>query len=237
MYLYGSLAYGGFDRDSDVDFVVVTARDLPEPFVNALQAMHARIAALDSWCATQLEGSYIPAHALRTFDPLRVLHLHIDRGRGEQLHRMHIEDERLSHAWWGGWVLLRHVLLESGLTLAGPPPAALIDPLAPGELEQANLATLHGHLAAYLEDPAELASSGYRSYTVLTCCRILYTHTHAAIVSKQVAAHWAQQTLPEPWRTLVEQAWSGRQAPAASASPAEIQATQAFIRYTLEKCK
>jgi len=48
MYLYGSLADGGFDQDSDVDFVVVTKEDLPEALFSALQAMHVRVAQLDS---------------------------------------------------------------------------------------------------------------------------------------------------------------------------------------------
>jgi len=102
MYLHGSLAYGGFDLDSDVDFVVVTADELPDALFLKLQAMHAHIATLDSWCATQLEGSYIPRQAMQNYDPLRALHLHIDRGRNEHLQRMQIEDSRLSRAWWGG---------------------------------------------------------------------------------------------------------------------------------------
>ena len=73
MYLYGSLAYGGFDQDSDVDFVVVTRVELPETMFSRLQSMHARIATIDSWCATQLEGSYIPLDALKKYDPVPCL--------------------------------------------------------------------------------------------------------------------------------------------------------------------
>jgi hypothetical protein len=79
MYLHGSLAGGGFDQDSDVDFVVITKGDLPEALFSALQSMHMHIATLNSWCATQLEGSYIPLHALQQYDPVHALHLHIDR--------------------------------------------------------------------------------------------------------------------------------------------------------------
>jgi len=114
LYLYGSLAFGGFDQDSDVDFVVVTRDELPEASFYALQVMHDRIATMDSWCATQLEGSYIPQQALQTYDPVRVLHLHIDRGPGERLQRMQIDDALTRRAWWGGWIFLRVVLLENG---------------------------------------------------------------------------------------------------------------------------
>ncbi|HZY45025.1 MAG TPA: nucleotidyltransferase domain-containing protein, partial [Anaerolineae bacterium] len=81
MYLFDSLANGGFDRESDVDVLIVTDDVLSPDLFVALQAMHARIAALDEWCATQLEVSYIPQTALRRFDPANNLHPHIDRGR------------------------------------------------------------------------------------------------------------------------------------------------------------
>ena len=134
MYLYGSLVYGGFDQDSDVDFVVATRSELPEILFSGLQSMHIRIAQLDSWCATQLEGSYIPLQALREYDPMLVLHLHIDRGPDEHFQRMQIEDPILSRAWWGGWVLLRAALFEKGIILAGLAPQTLVEPVSSEDL-------------------------------------------------------------------------------------------------------
>ncbi len=234
MYLYGSLAYGGFDRDSDVDFVVVTRQELTEMLFFGLQAMHAQIATLDSWCATQLEGSYIPLKALRQYDPVRVLHLHIDRGRGECLQRMQIDDARLSRAWWGGWVLLRAVLRENGISLTRPAPKTLIAPVSPEELRRATLAVLHGWLEPLLEDSHEIQNRGYQSYTVLTLCRTLYTLQHGNIASKQVAARWAQEKLGKLWSTLIERAWIGRQNPGDPATYEEVNGTLDFIRYILE---
>lgn len=83
MYLYGSLASGCFDRSNDVDFAVVTETELSEPLFSALQVMHARIATIISWCATQLGDSYSPQQALRIYDPVHALYFHIDRGRDE----------------------------------------------------------------------------------------------------------------------------------------------------------
>jgi hypothetical protein len=237
MYLYGSLAYGGFDVDSDVDYVVVTKDDLSDSLFSALHEMHARIAKIDSWCAIQLEGSYVPQYALRTFDPVRVLFNHIDRGPSEQLHRMEIKDEKISRAWWGGWVILRRVLLESGITIAGPLPAALMDPVSLEELKQANLADLHGWFEAMLEDSTQLESFGYQPYAVLTLCRILHTHERGTIVSKEDAAKWAQEKLDEPWSSLVTRAWFGRHHPEIKASPDEIERTKDFIRFTLARSR
>jgi predicted nucleotidyltransferase len=234
MYLYGSLAYGGFDQDSDVDYVVVTRDELADELFSALQVMHERIATMDSWCATQLEGSYIPQHALQTYDPVRVLHVHIDRGLNERLQRMQINDALTSRAWWGGWIFLRAVLLENGITLDGPIPATFISPVSSDELKQAAHATLDGWVEPLLRDPDQIKSRGYQSYFVLTLCRLLYTLEHGRITSKQAAARWTQERLGEPWSSLVEHAWSGRHNPGAQASPGEVNETLEFIHYVLE---
>jgi hypothetical protein len=202
-----------------------------------LQEMHAHIATLASWCATQLEGSYIPQEALRTYDPVRVLHLHIDRGENERLQRMQIDDPDLSRAWWSGWVFLRAVLWEHGITLAGPDPRSLVEPVRPGELRQAAMATLEGWLAPLLEQPAQIENRGFQSYIVLTVCRLLYTFELDAIASKQVAARWAQQRLGENWGALIDQAWMGRHHPGEKASPEAIRETQDFIRFMQERSR
>jgi hypothetical protein len=237
LYLCGSLAYGGFDQDSDVDFVVGTQAELPETMFSRLQAMHAHIATLDSLYAIQLEGTYIPLHALQEYDPARALHLHIDRGPHERLHRMQIEDPILSRAWWGGWVLLRAALLEKGLRLAGRELKGLVAPVSPEDMKQASMANLEGWAALLLDHPDELAHQGYQSYTVLTLCRILYTLEHAAITSKPVAARWAQKKLGLPWAALIERTWAARHNPGLSALPEDVDGTLAFIRFTLERSR
>jgi predicted nucleotidyltransferase len=235
MYLYGSLATGDFDRDSDVDYLVVTDDVLSGDLFSALQNMHTRIATLDSWCATQLEGSYVPQSALRRYDPLRALHLHIDRGRGEQLKQMNINDASLSRAWWGGWVLLRDNLLEKGIMLAGPALKTLLDPVPSNDLREAMIALLHGWVTPILDHPGEMDTCGYQSYTVLTLCRILYTLHLGAVESKPVAARWAQETLDQRWVPLIDRAWVGRQNPGLKAQAEDVNETLDFIRYTLER--
>lgn len=237
MYLYGSLASGDFDPESDVDYVVVTDDVLSNELVSALQAMHTRIATLDSWCATQLEGSYVPQGALRQYDPVHALHLHIDRGKGEQLKRIQIDNDTLRRAWWAGWVILRFALRERGITLAGQAPLTLIDPVSPDELQQAMLAELHGWAAPILDGPDQIDNRGYQSYTVLTLCRILYTLQHGAVAAKSIAAKWARETLEQRWIPLIERAWVGRQNPGLKAESEDVNETLEFIRYTLERSR
>ena len=237
MYLYGSLATGDFDQDSDVDYIVVTDDVLPDDLFSALDAMHERIKYIDSWCATQLEGSYIPQAALREYDPVHALGIHIDRGQSERLHRMHLDDPLLSRAWWGGWILLRDILYRKGITLAGSAPQTFIDPVSPDEVRQAASAILHGWTKQILDNPAEIDSRGYQSYTVLTLCRINYTLQNGMVVSKPVALRWAQESLDPRWSPLIKRAWLGRQNAGLKAEAGDVNETLEFIRYTLAIAK
>ena len=146
---------------------------------------------------------------------------------------MHIEDPILSRAWWGGWVLLRATLFEKGITLAGPAPQTLVEPVSSEDLKQATLANLPGWAEPLLRNPAELAHRGYQTYTVLTLCRMLYTLECAAIASKPVAARWAQTRLAKPWAALIERTWAGRHNPQREASAQDVESTLEFIRFTL----
>jgi predicted nucleotidyltransferase len=75
LYVHGSLASGDFNpRTSDIDFLVVTADELPDKMLPALKAMHARLAASGLKWATKLEGAYIPRPALRRYDPAHARH-------------------------------------------------------------------------------------------------------------------------------------------------------------------
>jgi hypothetical protein len=234
MYLYGSLTTGDFDRASDVDFVVVTESALTEPLFSALHAMHLRIAQLDNWCATQLEGSYIPREALRRFDPQRVFYYHIDRGPGEELKRMQVEGAALSQAWWGGWVVLRSNLYKCGITLAGPPLQTLLEPVTTEDLRQATLANLYGWAEPMLANPAIIDSRGYQSYIVLTLCRMLYTLHFGKLVSKGQAADWAKGYLGKRWTGLIERAWADRQTPSQPLSPQVVNETLKLIQFVAD---
>ena len=220
MYLYGSLATGDFDSQrSDIDFLVVTAGDLLDELISALEAMHARIAASGLKWAAKLEGSYIPRHALRRYDPTASPCPTINEGHFYVA--PHGSD----------WIIQRHIIRENGLVLAGPAPQTLIDPIQPDDLRGAVRGILHEWWAPMLRDPAWLHGSEYQAYAVLTMCRALHTLQYGIIASKPVAARWAQESLGERWGVLIERtlAWQpGMQLDSLSE-------TLDFIRYTLER--
>jgi hypothetical protein len=108
-------------------------------------------------------------------------------------------------------VILRHILREQGVVVAGPPPHTLIDPATPNDLRRAVVDLFHSWWAPVLDDPARLHPPAYQTYAILTMCRILYTLHHGAVVPKSVAARWAQAALGDRWAALIDRAlaWPG----------------------------
>ena len=219
MYLDGSLAIGDFEPDkSDLDFVVVTNSDVSSETFGVLKAMHDRIASGASKWARELEGSYISQRALR-HDRRPAAHPYIDRG--SVLAMVHQES--------GYWPIHRHILREQGVVLAGPPPRTLIDPVQPDELREAVRGILSEWWMPMLVDGPLLLNGFYRCYAVLTMSRMLYTIRHGAIVTKPIAARWAQEALDRRWTPLIQDAlgWSRE-------APPDLEETRAYIRHTCE---
>lgn len=225
MYLDGSLANGDFDEDSDIDFVVVTDEDVSGDLFLTLQEMHERIALMDSPFAIQLEGSYISRQGLRSYNPEHTLHPNIERGEGERL-------KMVTHGDW--WIIHRYILRERGITIAGPEPQTLVDPVSRDDLRRAMLSILNGWATQILDDPNQIASCGYQSYVVLSLCRILYTLEHGEVVSKPAAARWAKENLDSRWVALIDRAWEGRHHPQEKAELEDLRGTLDFIQFALE---
>jgi predicted nucleotidyltransferase len=224
MYLEGSLAHGGFDPDSDIDFVVVTDESVSEDCFLALQAMHDRIARLDSGWSIQLEGSYVSRHALSRHDPAQIRHPNIERGSGERLKMADHEE---------AWNIHRYILREHGIPLMGPPPKTLVDPVSTEDLRQSMLSLLSSWATHLLQYPQEMNQRGYQSYVVLSLCRILYTLEFGKVVSKPLAVGWAKENLDGMWRGLIDRAWAGRHNPGLPAEAEDIRQTQDLIRFTI----
>lgn len=224
MYLEGSLANGGFDRDSDVDFVVVTSGEISAEVFDGLQVMHDRLADAESPWAIQFEGSYVPMQAIRRYDPAADHHPNIERGPGECLKWLTLERV---------WDIHRHIMRERGIVLAGPPPRSLVDPVTPNHLRRAMFQLSRSWLDGLLQDAAPLAVRGHQSYIVLSACRMLYTLDCGAVVSKRAAAAWAQRSLGSQWIDLIASALTGRggQYPATESSSMDVKGTLDFIRY------
>src|ERR671922_1724140 len=202
-YLQGSFALGGFDDDSDVDFVVVTHDEVTDAQLAALQAMHRRIYALPSPWAQHLEGSYVTKDRLRRLDPSRSPWLYLDNGATEL-----VRDDHCNTA------VVRWTLREHGVVLAGPDPKSLVEPVSAEDLRAEVRAAMQAW-AEWAREPHPRFGPGAMSrrqqgLLVLSFCRILHTLDCGRVTSKAEAGKWALSALPAEWSPLIRRALEDR---------------------------
>jgi hypothetical protein len=220
LYLHGSLAYGDFaPQRSDIDFLVVTEDELPPDILAGLRMMHARITASGMKWAGALEGSYIPRQALWRYDPAHCHHPAL---------RVNGSFDIDGHG--SEWIIQRYIIREKGITLTGPSPDMMIDPVTPAQLRQAATGILFEWWEPQLTDHSRLQSDEYQAYAVLTMCRALYTFEFATVGSKPVAARWAQGLAGSRWAGLIDRALAWSHGDVMDS----LLETLAFIRYTIE---
>jgi hypothetical protein len=133
--------------------------------------------------------------------------------------------------------VVRWVLREHGVTLAGPPPAMLIDTVTADQLRAEVTPLLADWAAELRRDPAGMESAWRQPYTVLSYCRILHTIAIGQVTSKLAAGHWALDTLDPSWQPLIQDALDGRPDPwlrvHRRADPALVAETWAFVDYAI----
>ena len=183
-YLSGSAVTGGYDPGvSDLDLVVLTDAPVDELRMGRLDDVHRLVKSRNPGWDDRLEIVYISQATLGSFrtspDRLAVI------SPGETFH---LRADRAVE-WLQNWFLLR----ESGVTLRGPAPTAIVPPITHIEFVAAT-ARYARHLAASLVPGA---SAGSTAYTILTMCRAAMTIVVGRAGSKQAAAAWAAEAQPE----------------------------------------
>lgn len=197
LYLYGSLVTGDFDREiSDIDLLAATSGDIDEREFEALDRMQNGFVSVHRYWEGRLEIAYLSLHALKTFkthaSPIAVI------SPGEPFHIKEAGKD---------WIINWYIVREKGVTLAGPPPTAIIEPISIEEYIQ----SVKEHAGGWRERISDVRNRGSQAYTILTMCRALYTCRNGEPVSKIQAAVWAEQELPE-WAALIQNAVGWRQA-------------------------
>ncbi len=225
-YLQGSFAVGDFDRHSDVDFVIAVAQDLSDDEVNVLQGIHGRIFNLPSEWAQHLEGSYFPAGILRDHDQPAKQLWYLDHGSQSLVRSDHCNT-----------LVVRSVVREHGVTLAGPSPATLVRPVPVDALRQEIRATIRDWGRQILEDPDRYRNRFYQGFIVLNYCRMMHDLVKGCPGSKRAGAAWAKTTLDPAWSALIDRAWGGRPNPAVaiheSADHTDFESTLQFVEYVI----
>ncbi|MEX2238745.1 MAG: aminoglycoside adenylyltransferase domain-containing protein [Dehalococcoidia bacterium] len=197
LYVYGSLVTGDSDEGiSDIDLLAVTSDEINDADFSRLDAMHNSFISARSEWQDRLEIAYLSLQALRTFkiQPSRAAII----SPGEPFHFKEVGADWLIN-WW--------MVSEEGITLFGPPPATIIEPISNAEV----IAASRKQAADWPAWIRELQPSRpYQGYAVLTMCRAFYAHELGAQASKKRAAAWAAERLPE-WAGLIQSAMAWRE--------------------------
>lgn len=223
-YLQGSFAVGDFDLHSDVDFIMVIEEELSHEEVHGLQGVHEHIYCFDIPWAQHLEGSYFPKKVLRNHTRLGGQLWYLDHGSRSLIQSAHCNT-----------VLVRWVVREYGITLAGPSAAMLVDPIPVETLRKEIIATIHNWGQEILANPDSFNNRFYQTFIVLNYCRMLHDLHRGFPGSKLEGAEWAKAHLDLSWTGLIDRAWDGRPNPAVSvrqhADPKDFKDTLEFIQY------
>ena len=227
-YLQGSFAVGDFDQHSDVDFIIATRDELSDAHVAELQAIHPRVYSLDSEWAKHLEGSYFPLAVLRHREQRGTPLWYLDHGSQLLVRSDHCNT-----------LLVRCVVREMGVTLAGPSPSTLVDAIPVDALRQETRATIRDWGREILDRPEVYANRFYQGYLVLNYARMLHDITLGRPGSKRAGAEWAKARFGPAWADLIDRAWGGRPNPAVSvrepADPADYGRTLEFVRLIIRE--
>ena len=219
MYLFGSLATGGFDANrSDIDFLVVTSEKLPKRLISDLKIMHTHMYESGLEWGTKLQGAYIPIDDMRVYSPT---------GPACPLVNM---NEFLVARPESNWVLNRHSLYTSGLVITGPPLQTIIDPVRPEELKEAVLTLLRDNWVSLVHNSDFFLRTEYQPFSVLSMCCFLYILEHGTVASKRHSVEWVLTKSDRKWAKLINQAMKWHYGD----PPGDIKQTQEFILYVLK---
>lgn len=252
-YLQGSLAVGDFDAASDIDFMVVLREDIPAGRIDPIVQLHRRLCAMDLSFAKNLEGSYAPAARLRRLttvprDPPGEARVDGQREPGTWRPGPYAYpfwfvsgDDAPVRREYDNAQLVRWVLREKGITLLGPAPATLIDPV-PAEALKREMAEMLACNAARLAGDLSWFRTAYgQASGALVFARALETLATGEVRSKRSAVEFAKDSLEPRWATLVADAFAERSRaadPAYADRPADAGAvaeTLAFGRWAAQQ--
>lgn len=233
IYLVGSLATGDFDLDSDVDFLVVTHREVSEADMQRLQAIQTKIYEIDCYPAKHLEGSFISLADLNNWQIVGEKKLYYF-DNGSTIYEQSTHDNQ----WHVRWILR-----ERGITLIGQKPQTILQPIPLSELLNEIKTAMLEEIKVFQEEidrPLSFWNSRFgQSFAVLTCCRMLHTLHTGTVQSKKAGVTWAKQFADPQWLPLIDQAWNEREGVrfgvkiGERAESAMLGKTLEFVRYAV----
>ncbi len=226
LYIFGSLVTGDFDYDSsDIDLIAATSTELNEKELERLKTMHHDIAFQQKAWDDRIEVGYIPVENLKKSQSHFQLAL---ISPGESFH-VTIADS--------AWIINRYVLREKGITLFGPSPKTLVDPISQEELMH-TMQEIIKEWREWIKHTELIHRREYQAFAILTMCRALYTTRQGTFVSKKQAALWAENELPE-WSSLIRRAlvWRNEWRDEHIDHDATFPEAMRFVHFALDLCE
>jgi predicted nucleotidyltransferase len=187
IYLYGSAMGGGLRPASDLDLLTVSDRPTTHEerarLIELLAPISNRERRPTNWRPVEL--TVVVASEIRPWRyPARV-DFQYGEWRREDFARGDLEPEARSHS---DLTVLLAMARESAAAVAGPPAAEIIDPIPGADLQRAMTDGVRDLLADLDDDTANV---------LLTLARIWSTLDTGHFLSKDGAADWAAQRMPE----------------------------------------
>lgn len=210
MYLLGSLAIGDFDSTSDIDFVVVTTDEMSESQVDRVQSVHDETYGQENRWVKHLEYSFFPLNILRQpSSPFS--HDGRVEDRNRELWYFEHGSPKIERSDHDNSLVSRWTLREKGVTVVGPEPSSLLDPVSPNALRGEIRDSLVGWGDELFEDAEPFRNRFFQAFIVLHYCRMLQDLNEGRITSKREGAEWAKSNLDSKWISLIEYCWNDRQ--------------------------
>ena len=198
LYLYGSLATGGYESGiSDVDLLAATNGEISDDEFIRLEAMHADFERDRPEWDDRIEVAYLSVEALGNFKTCRSRLVVISPG--DPLHVTDAGDD---------WLMNWHLVRNGGRTILGPDPSTFIAETTESEFVD----SLRAHVLNSDDWLAKSRNGKAQSYVVFTMCRTLVAFDSGRHAAKREAAEWVQARYPQ-WAPLCRRALLWRNDP------------------------
>jgi predicted nucleotidyltransferase len=242
IYVHGSIAYDAFcEQTSDVDILVVTARECAAEELGRLARMHADLRG--AWPRRKLEVSYVPEADCRRPHPESApphpyhhQNPYLDTG---EFHDSGIFD--FNHPLWAAnlWWMVK----TRGITLLGPEPEALGIPVSAADIVATSRHLLETYWPDWLRPSKELLKlhdAFQVDWVVFGTLRAYYTLRERDITSKPGAAEYGMAHLPRRWHGLIRSTLERRASPVEKSKLQRVRegvAVAFYLRFILRECR
>ena len=237
-YLQGSLVLGDFDLTSDIDFIIVTERDLSEEQLEEVKKAHERIYNHPNRWVKRLEYSFFPKEKLNQFSSPFSQDKRND-SPDRKLWYFNNGSRTIEKSDHCNTLVTRWTVREKGIAVLGPSPANLINQIDVNELRKEIKNTLVGWGRELFKDSEPYKNRFYQSYLVLNYCRMLHDLYEGKINSKLAGVKWAKNNLDKSWIPLIDFCWQERQDTSISikqpADPKVFPQSLKFVEYVVKR--